>query len=298
MKSLSIISALATFAVPVCLAVGADCVPHPLMNFPGNGMRLNGESVTMTPTAEFLAMQRALTVKLQQMPTEKKLEFFRNYSATTLLSYSADLWASPDDYEKYKTEWKKMTITPHQTVQVGAYNRGNNEWSLHGVSVNKFERKVTPLTICNLVYKADSNVWVSANGELAPTQISTTADNVYGARTGTAWVLRKEDALSRIYESLSISRRTNGEFLYLTYDFTERTPGTGTVLAQGSYVLRFRIGPPAPDPESASPQNPEKEISKPQPLKQEATTAPNGEKAKTDADPRKKKRKNRRRRRH
>ena len=50
---------------------------------------------------------------------------------------------------------------------------------------------------------------------------------------------------------LTITKRTNGEFVYLTYEFSERTPGTGAVLAQGSYVLRFRVGPPAPDPETA-----------------------------------------------
>ncbi|MBR2126386.1 MAG: hypothetical protein IJ943_06600 [Akkermansia sp.] len=296
MKPLSFITALLATVAPVCTAAGTDIVPPALQNFPGNGMRLNGESVTLTPTAEFIDMQKNLTTKLQQLSLEKKLEFLKNYSSTTLISYTTDFWPDPADYEKYKAEWKKIAVTPVQKVQVGIYNRGNNEWSLHGIAVNTFANKVTPLTICSLVYRADSNVWISANGELTPTEITTTSDNVYGARKGTAWVLKKEDALSRISETLTITRRTNGEYLYLTYDFSERTPGDGTMLAQGSYVLRFRIGPPAPDPESQAPQA---EPATPQAPAPETIKAEQPrEKAKSSDEPRRKKRRNRRRRRN
>jgi hypothetical protein len=297
MKPLSFITALLATVAPVCTAAGTDIVPPALQNFPGNGMRLNGESVTMTPTAEFIAMQKDLTAKLQQLSPEKKLEFLKNYSSTTLISYTADFWPDRADYEKYKAEWKKIAITPVQKVQVGIYNRGNNEWSLHGVTVNTFTNKVTPLTICSLVYRADSNVWISANGELTPTEITTTADNVYGARKGTAWVLKKEDALSRISETLTITRRTNSEFLYLSYDFSERTPGDGTMLAQGNYVLRFRIGPPAPDPETQAPQAEPAAPPTPAPARETIKAEQPREKAKSSDEPRRKKRRNRRRRR-
>lgn len=287
MNPLSIISALIAAASSVYTVTGAEIVPSALQDFPGNGMRLNGESVTLTISDEFRGMQNNLATKLQQLPTEKKLEFLKNYNPTTLISYTPDFWATPEDYEKYKAEWKKIAITPVQTVQVGIYNRGNNEWSLHGVSINTFTREVSPLAICSLIYKADSNQWLSANGELKPTELTTNSDNVYGARKGTAWILRKEDTLSRISETLTITRRTNGEFLYLTYDFSEQTPDGGTKLAQGSYVLRFRIGPAAPDPETATAIKPEKK------------EAPKAEAAETDVkkddEPRNKKRKNRRR---
>lgn len=262
-------------------AQGAE-VPAALMNFPADGMRLTGESVAPEPTAEFLKMQQAVSARLQAMPLEQKLAFFENYSPNTLMPYSADFWSNRADYDKYASEWKKMGIKQLQTVQLGAFERGNNEWSLHGVVVNTFTRQVQPLTVCGLVYHADRNVWTSSNGELTPMEHVTGSDNVYGARKGTAWSLRKEDALSRISEQLAITRRTNGEYLYLSYNFSERATGSGTVLAQGNYVLRFRIGPPAPDPEepSAAPE-----------------LTPQPEEAAANDEPKKKSRKKRRHRR-
>lgn len=285
MKSIISIIALAAAPIVTATAFGADVVPPALMNFPGNGMRLTGESVSIAPTPEFLAMQKVVSAKLQQLPPEELMTFFKNYNPDSLIAYNAKIWPNREDYEKYKAEWKKTTINPIQKVQLGAYNRENNEWSLHGISVNALVGRVSPLSISSMVYKADTNVWVSSNGELTPISVETGSDNVYGARKGTMWTLKKEDSLSIIQESLSITRRTNGEFLYLTYKFSERTTGSGTVLAQGRYVLRFRIGPSAPDPESTDT------------TKAQSTEEPKADesKAKKEERPRRKKRKGRRR---
>ena len=250
MKSFLQIFALSTMAVMAATAQ-EKAVPPAFLNFPADGLRVTGETVAIQLTPEFKRMQQELATRVQQLPTERKIEFLKNYSSTTLLSYAEDLWPGKEAYDSYCAEWKKITLVPQQTVQIGAYSRNEQEWGLHGVTINTLTKKVTPLSVSGLTYKADSNVWVSPNGELKPSPLSTTADNIYGAREGTAWILNKEDALSRIREGLTISKRTNGEFVYLTYEFSERTPGTGAVLAQGSYVLRFRVGPPAPDPETA-----------------------------------------------
>ncbi len=287
MKSIISIIALAASPLLTATAFGADAVPPALMNFPGNGMRLTGESVSIAPTPEFVAMQKDVSAKLQKLPPEELVKFFKSYNPDSLIAYNSHIWPKREDYEKYKEEWKKTTINPIQKVQLGAYNRENNEWSLHGVSINAFAGRVSPLSISSLIYKADSNVWVSSNGELTPSSVETTSDNVYGARTGTIWTLKKEDSLSIIQESLSITRRTNGEFLYLTYNFSERTTGSGTMLAQGRYVLRFRVGPAAPDPESTA-------TAKAQPT--ENTKADDSQKeVKKEERPRRKKRKGRRR---
>lgn len=284
MKSFIHIIALSTVAVMAATAQNTT-VPPALLNFPANGMRVVGESIAIKLTPEFTQMQQELAARVQRLSTEKKLAFFKNYNSTTLLPYSEDLWPDKATYNLYCAEWKKISLEPQQVVQLGAYSRGGQEWGLQGVSVNTLSKQVTPLAINGFIYKADRNVWLSPNGELTPSEISTTSDNIYGARKGTAWVLNKEDALSRIREVLTITKRTNGEFVYLTYEFKERTPGEGAILAQGSYVLRFRVGPPAPDPEAE--KAPEQEVKEDKP-KQEAQK---------EEPRRKKKRKNRRRRR-
>ena len=284
MKSFQHIIALSTMTVMAATAQETT-VPPALLDFPSNGTRATGETVAVKLTPEFTRMQQELSARLQQLPAERKLEFFKNYNSTTLLSYAEDLWPSKAAYNAYCAEWKKISLIPQQTVQLGAYYRGNQEWGLHGVSINTLTKQVTPLSISGLVYKANSNVWVSPNGELTPSEISTTSDNLFGARKGTAWILNKEDSLSRIREGLTITKRTNGEFVYLTYEFSERTPGTGAVLAQGSYVLRFRVGPSAPDPEIE--KAPVQEVKEDKPKQEVKKAEPQ----------RKNKRKNRRKRR-
>ncbi|MBQ2379160.1 MAG: hypothetical protein II295_02090 [Akkermansia sp.] len=246
-SSLSLITLLCA-PVAVYTATSAE-VPPALMNIPGDGMRLTGESVQPQPTPEFLHMQQQLSTKLAQLPADKKKAFFSTYNATELLPYSPELWENEAAYARYCEEWKKIAVEPIQTVQVGTYDRGNGEWGLHGVSFNAFTRAVSPLAVNGLVYNAAKNTWTTSNGELTAQELSTGRNNIYGARKGTTWRLSKTDAMSALTESLSISRRTNGEFLYLSYSFKETTPDGGTNLAQGSYVLRFRVGNPAPEPE-------------------------------------------------
>lgn len=264
MKSLFLTLTFVSLPALISTAVCAE-VPAVLMDFPGNGMRITGETVTPAPAQEFLQMQQALLARLQTLPPQRQQEFFAAYDNTQLIPYSEDLWPDRAAYEAYRNEWKKIEIKAQQVVQLGAFDKGNNQWSLHGVSVNTFTRRTTPLAIGGLVYYADRNVWSSNNGELTASPFSCNSDNIYGARTGTTWSLSKSDAMSRITESLTISRRTNGEYLYLTYYFTERAQGSGNMLAQGNYTMRFRVGPPAPEPEEARPAATEAEQPQAQP---------------------------------
>lgn len=264
MKSLFL--TLSVISLPALIST-ADCaeVPAALMDFPGNGMRITGETVSPTPTQEFIQMQQALLARLQTLPPQRQQEFFAAYDSTQLIPYSEELWPDRAAYEAYCNEWKKIELKAQQVVQLGAFDKGNNQWSLHGISVNTFTRQTSHLAISGFVYHADRNVWTSSNGELTATPFSCNSDNLYGARTGTTWSLNKSDAMSRISESLTISRRTNGEFLYLTYHFSERAQGSGNMLAQGNYTMRFRVGPPAPDPEEARPAATEAEQPQAQP---------------------------------
>jgi drug/metabolite transporter (DMT)-like permease len=85
-SSLSLITLLCA-PVAVYTAISAE-VPPALMNIPGDGMRLTGESVQPQPTPEFLRMQQQLSTKLAQLPADKKKAFFATYNATELLPYS------------------------------------------------------------------------------------------------------------------------------------------------------------------------------------------------------------------
>lgn len=252
MKSLlPLISFLATPAA-LCTAWSAE-VPPALMNFPADGMRLAGESVKISPSPEFMRLQQNVQRKLQALPQNKRQDFLAGYNSSELIAYTPDLWENEAEYAAYKAEWEKIAIEPVQTVQLGAYAKDNGEWGLHGVSVNEFARQVSPLAVSGMSYNPTANTWRTANGTLHPQELTTLSTNIYGARKGTTWILRKADVMSELTETLSISRRMNGEFLYLSYSFIERTPGSGSTLAQGSYVLRFRIGPPAADPPEAHP---------------------------------------------
>lgn len=280
----SIIPIIATLAVPVliCQTVAQD-VPPALMDFQA-GKYLAGESVIPEPTPEFTRMQNAVSAKLQALPEDKRNAFFSTYRADTLMAYSPDFWNNWEEYDRYRAEWKKIGLKQLQKARLRAVPFSKNIWKLHGDSTNPETGKRAMLSVISLEYHADKNVWISGNGELKPTEITTLNDNLYGARKGTSWTLSKEDALSQINESLTITRRMNGEFLYLTYNFSEKIPGSGTVLAQGSYVLRFRVGEAAPDPAEAiapEPERPKASEKKPEIKKDE---------------PRKKKRKKRRRR--
>lgn len=295
MKSLlPLISLLATPAA-LCTAWSAE-LPPALQNFPGDGMRLTGESVKITPTPEFIRLQQNVQQKLQALPQDKKQAFLATYNSSELIPYSPDFWADEEEYATYKAEWNKIAIEPIQTIQLGVYSKDNGEWGLHGVSVNAFTRKLTPLSLSGMSYNPTDNTWTTANGTLKPRDFSTLSTNIYGARHGTNWILQKADSMSELTETLSISRRMNGEFLYLSYSFIERTPGSGTTLAQGSYVLRFRIGPPAADPPEAHPAPPPPvvEEKKPEAQPEEPQKKAEEERPRKHSKKRSKRRRNRR----
>lgn len=290
MKSLIPFTILLSAPVAIYAVQGAE-VPSAFMGIPADGERMKGESVQLAPTPEFLQMQQHVAQKLAKLPQDKQQAFLADYNASELLPYSPDFWATPAEYEAYKTEWSKIRLEPLQPVQMGAYERGDGKWGLQGFATNRFMGRTAPLAISGMVYNAATNEWQSSNGVLKPQPLSTTTNNVYGARKGTTWLLEKKDSMSVLTESLSISRRMNGEFIYLHYRFSEHTP-SGTSLAQNAYVLRFRVGPPAADPPEAAPT-----VTEPVVKAEEAEQKP---KAQNDdkrdkKKSRKKRRKNRRR---
>ena len=66
-------------------------------------------------------------------------------------------------------------------------------------------------------------------------------DYDFGAQTGTEWSMEKEDSLSKLKESLLITKTTDGKAVYVAYAMNEVSAISGTVIANHGYILFFPI---------------------------------------------------------
>lgn len=236
---------IALLASPVLLASTcyAEETPGALAGLlPADGSLKPGAAVRPVWTPEFAKMQQELSVKLQGLSNEKQKAFIEKFDPMALIAYDKDLWNDKAAYEKYKEEWKKVVIQPVTEVAIGLKSAGANVWRVLSATVDAQSRKTVPLTISALSYDSGRNVWISNNGELTATEYKATDDNAYGAQTGTEWKLEKEDSLSKLTEMVRITKTTDGKFIYVTYNFSERSAISNAAIAQGAYVLRFATG--------------------------------------------------------
>lgn len=236
---------IALLASPVLLTSTcyAEETPGALAGLlPADGSLKPGAAVRPVWTPEFAKMQQELTVKLQALSPEKQKAFMETFDPMMLIAYNKDLWSNKADYDKYKEEWKKVVIQPVTEVAIGLKNAGGNVWRVLSATVDAQSRKTVPLTISALSYDSSRNVWISNNGELTASEFKATDDYVYGAQTGTEWKLEKEDSLSRLSELVRVTKTTDGKFIYVAYNFSERSTVSNAAIAQGSYILRFAAG--------------------------------------------------------
>lgn len=239
----AILPILALLAAPVvmtqtCIAENAGALQGYL---PTDGTLKAGYAVTPEFTPEFAQMQQALVTRLQALPAERQQAFMESYDPMVLISYSEDLWPTRADYDAYKEEWKKSRIKALREVGVGLRSGANNIWTVLSVTSDPQSGRSAPLTISALRYDSGRNVWISNNGELTAKDFQATEDHVYGAQTGTEWTLTKEDSLSRMTETIRITRGTDGKAVFLYYAFSERSAISNSVIAQGGYVLMFPV---------------------------------------------------------
>lgn len=242
------LSSFITFvAVPAILApvLCAADTPGALEGlFPTDGSLKQGAAVRQVYTPEFTQMQQALVARLQSLPEQKRVAFLEKFSPNNVPEYNADLWPDRKDYDKFAAEWKKTTIQPVTDVALGLQSAGKGIWRVLSATVDAKIKKTVPLTISALQYDAGKNAWISNNGELTASEYSATEDNVYGAQTGTEWNLTREDSLSRINETVRVTRTTDGKFIYVSYLFSEQSAVSGMSIAQGAYMLRFPVVTP------------------------------------------------------
>lgn len=241
MKAILPIIALMVAPAMISQAHGAETAGLPLNLLPSNGTMKAGVAVNPQFSPEFLEMQKSLLSRLQKLSSEEQLAFMEKYDPLTLIAYDAKLWPDKEEYDRYKTEWKKATIQPIREVAVGLKQTNANIWSVISLTTDAQTRRSAPLTISALSYNSAKNEWISNNGVLTVKEYTATEDNVYGAQTGYEWTLEKEDSLSKMSESIRISRNTDGKAFYIFYSFSERSTISNTVIAQGGYTLMFPL---------------------------------------------------------
>lgn len=247
MKALSFI--LALFAFPAFVAQADDKAGAVEGMLPTNGSLQRGAQVRPvhpSPDSFREQLQKTLTA-IQKLSPEKRTELESSFTLNQLPDYDAEIWPNKADYDQYIAEMKKIEIRPVTEVAVGLQKLDSENgalWRVLSVTVDAKTKQQIPLTISALNYDAERNVWISNNGELTPKEYSTPATSIYGAQTGTEWSLEKEDKLTRMRETIRLTKTTDGKFVYLAYSLVEQSAVTGSNIAHGEYLLQFPVQTP------------------------------------------------------
>ncbi|MBQ3240992.1 MAG: hypothetical protein IJB00_07405 [Akkermansia sp.] len=241
MKTSTLLSVL--FSVPAVIYASACAqeVKTDIREYlPCDGSFKQGAVVQIARDASFIELHKAAVERFTKLPKEKQTELNKDSNPNKLLAWNADIWPDKAEYERYKEAWKKSRIVPRADVALGLRDNGNNQFSV--LSATRMpDGSTMPLTIGSLRYDGNRNVWKSNNGELKPKAFSAGEDFDFGAQTGTEWSMEKEDSLSKLRETLLITKTTDGKAVYLAYSMNEISAISGTVIANHGYILLFPI---------------------------------------------------------
>lgn len=241
MKASTLLCTLLAIPAAICTTVNAQDVKTNISDYlPSDGSVRQGAVVQIGRDPSFIELHQTAVQRFVKLPKEKQEELNKAGSANKLMPYSADIWPDKAEYDRYKEAWKKSRIIPRADVAVGLQNNGNNTYSVLSAT-RMADGSTMPLTIGSLQYDAGKNVWKSNNGELKPKAFSAGDDYDFGAQTGTEWSMEKEDSLSKLKETLLITKTTDGKAVYVAYAMNEVSAISGTVIANHGYVLFFPI---------------------------------------------------------
>lgn len=241
MKSSTLLNTLFTASAAVCASVFAQEVKTDIRDYlPCDGSVKQGAVVQIARDPSFIELHKTAVERFIKLPKEKQDNINKSGSANKLMPWTADIWPDKAEYERYREAWKKSRIVPRADVAVGLRDNGNNQFSV--LSATRMpDGSTMPLTIGSLQYDGNKNTWKSNNGELKPAAFAAGEDYDFGAQTGTEWSLEKEDSLSKLKETLLISKTTDGKAIYVAYAMNEVSAISGTVIANHGYVLLFPI---------------------------------------------------------
>ncbi len=210
-----------------------------------DGALRTGAEVRAVPDESLREPVRKINENINKLTPEQKTALVEEFSAMQCPEYNPTLWPNRADYDEFVNAWNKTRIVPRTQVALGLQKTQEGTWRVLSLTVDARTRSTVPLTLSALRYDADKNEWISNDGILMPREFTAPASSVYGAQTGTMWVLEKETSLTTLKVTLRVSRTTDGKYVYLSYTFDERSKvNPDTSLASGNYLLRFANSTP------------------------------------------------------
>ncbi len=234
---------LAMLAAPALLssAFAADA-PGALAGYlPSDGSLIQGAAVRAVVDPSLTPLNQKVVENFNKLPDEKKAELVKGFDVNKAMPYDEVLFGDKATYDAYMEAWKKTKLVPMSGVAMGLLASGNKDiWHVHSVTLDA-SGKSLPLTISALKYNAAKNVWVSNNGELTASPWSADDTFSFGAQSGTEWNYEHADSLSKLKETVRVTKTTDGEAVYVYYRFAETSAISGISIAQGEYMLRFPI---------------------------------------------------------
>ncbi len=244
MKAFSYI--IAALAVPALVAHADDKAGVMEAYFPtADGTLRTGAEVRVVLDESLKEPVRKINENINKLTPEQKTALMQDFAVMQCPEYNSTLWPNRADYDEFVGAWNKTRVVPRTQVAVGLQKTEEGTWRVLSLTVDARTRSTVPLTLSALRYDADKNEWISNDGIMKPRDFTAPASSVYGAQTGTEWVLEKESSLTILKETLRVSRTTDGKYVYLAYTFDERSKvNPNTSLASGSYLLRFATSAP------------------------------------------------------
>lgn len=240
MKALPFI--LALVSLPALVAQAEEKAGAMEGYFPTDASLKRGAHVNTSFGEGFREPYQKFQEALQKLDEAKRTAYMQNFSWEQQPVYNADVWPNKADYDQLIQEWKKVQIRPVAVVAVGLQSLGNGIWRVLSATAGDSKSKQSiPLTLSAMRYDSNRNVWISSNGELTAKEYSTPDTNLYGAQTGTEWVLEKNDSLTNFRETIRVTKTTDGKYVYLAYSLVEQSAVTGIDIAQGAYLLQFPV---------------------------------------------------------
>ncbi len=241
MKAFSPLFALLAAPALISTTFAADA-PGALVGYlPYDGSLIQGAAVRTLVDPTLAPFNKMVVENFNKLPEEKKAELIKGFDANKAMPYDEAVFGNKETYDQYMEAWKKTKLVPVSGVALGLLSSGTQGlWHLHSVTIDAAGRAL-PLTISALKYNATKNVWISNNGELTATPWSADDSFSFGAQSGTEWNYEHADSLSRLKETVRVTKTTDGEAVYVYYRFTENSAISGMTIAQGEYMLRFPI---------------------------------------------------------
>lgn len=179
--------------------------------------------------------------RLHALPEEDRVNAMGSWIPGEPINYNERLWKDKDEYARYMVAWNKRRVKENEVVVIGMNKAGAPKvWQINSGVIDPRTQMLMPLRLSVMKYDAKNNEWSSGNGTLkSKNKVNRSKQYVFGAMKGEEWSLEKEDALSKMQESISFAKSNDGKYIYVFYAFIEVSSATNSILDKGEFILRF-----------------------------------------------------------